>query len=316
MHPQRRHEELRAAISMDLRTPQMILPNYLPSTEAMKVSIPSTCMVRRKNDQRTFAQKLFDILEHGWHADIITWLAGGKAFMIVDRERFCSEVLPLHFKQSKFTSFTRKLSRWQFIRIRRGPSAGGYAHKLFSRGNRPLCRLMKCNGGGEPIMVDPHGLNFLAAGAQEASRSTILKNQSFFPLQGPTAQVNSSCNHQAVTLISKGLEGNVLSSYQKNYDLVLKLRMIEKEKDFLIKLEARRRFELQLLKDQDYIVSSAARTLERSGIINCTSSRNMASTSSSRRANTSAKSIPALLALLQGLDQPRLSSSHFSPSCA
>jgi hypothetical protein len=34
-------------------------------------------------------------------------------WIIRDKKRFASEVLPKHFaKQSKFTSFTRKLNRW------------------------------------------------------------------------------------------------------------------------------------------------------------------------------------------------------------
>jgi hypothetical protein len=43
----------------------------------------------------------------------IMWLSHGKGFMVTNKKRFAADVLPHYFgKQSKFTSFTRKLNRW------------------------------------------------------------------------------------------------------------------------------------------------------------------------------------------------------------
>jgi antitoxin component of MazEF toxin-antitoxin module len=95
--------------------------------------------------EKNFPQKLLDILETPEHSDILKWLPGGKAFTIVDKTRFTSEDLPALLKQTQFTSFTRKLCRWKFIRIPRGPFIGAYYHKLFRRDQPDLCKLMSCN---------------------------------------------------------------------------------------------------------------------------------------------------------------------------
>ena len=97
-----------------------------------------------KNNKAFFPMKLYDIVSDDKNDDIIKWLPGGKAFIIVDKKRFANEVLPLHFQQSQFTSFTRKLSRWRFTRVPRGPFIGAYYNKLFLKGHRSLCWHMRC----------------------------------------------------------------------------------------------------------------------------------------------------------------------------
>jgi len=76
--------------------------------------------------------------------DVIAWLPHGKGFIIYKKKKFASELLPLYFKQSKFTSFTRKLNRWGFTRVTRGPETGAYYHKYFQRGDLRLCMQMSC----------------------------------------------------------------------------------------------------------------------------------------------------------------------------
>eukprot|EP00979_Chaetoceros_neogracilis_P011719 scaffold2957_cov232-Chaetoceros_neogracile.AAC.11 len=100
--------------------------------------------------EKNFPQKLLDILETPEHSDILKWLPGGEAFIIVDKTLFASEDLPALLKQTQFTSFIRKLCRWNFIRIpRRGPFTVNhhvYYHELFRRDQPDLCKLMSCNG--------------------------------------------------------------------------------------------------------------------------------------------------------------------------
>jgi hypothetical protein len=62
--------------------------------------------------------------------DVISWLPHGKGFIIYKKKKFASDVLPKAFKQSKYTSFTRKLNRWGFTRVTRGPETGAYYHKV------------------------------------------------------------------------------------------------------------------------------------------------------------------------------------------
>jgi len=96
--------------------------------------------------RRNFPSKLFDVISDEANAEILQWLPGGKAFMMYDKKQFSATILPRYFKQSKYTSFTRKLSRWSFVRVNRGPLIGAYYHKLFQKDKPALCRMMSCKG--------------------------------------------------------------------------------------------------------------------------------------------------------------------------
>jgi HSF-type DNA-binding len=50
----------------------------------------------------------------------VTWLEDGKSFVIRNPDAFTRQVVPKFFKQTKFSSFTRKLYRWGFRQINRG----------------------------------------------------------------------------------------------------------------------------------------------------------------------------------------------------
>jgi hypothetical protein len=101
----------------------------------------------------TFPQRLMDILNNDEeHGDTISWLPHGRGFMIYKKKLFETKIMPKYFhKNSKYTSFTRKLNRWGFVRVTRGPEMGAYYHKFFKRGESRLCMQMSCqrpNGMG------------------------------------------------------------------------------------------------------------------------------------------------------------------------
>ena len=62
------------------------------------------------------------------------------------------DVLTKHFDGAKFTSFTRRLKRWNFDRASRGPEMGSYYNKYFQRDDPELLQRMqygsKCKNGG------------------------------------------------------------------------------------------------------------------------------------------------------------------------
>ena len=68
-----------------------------------------------------FCFKLMDILASEEDSDTIAWLPHGRSFIIYKKKKFAAQVLPKYFKATKFTSFTRKLNRWGFTRVTRGP---------------------------------------------------------------------------------------------------------------------------------------------------------------------------------------------------
>ena len=95
------------------------------------------------------------ILSSGEHENIISWTPDGLSFVVKKPTLLVSEVLPSYFKEVKYSSFTRKLHRWGFIKILRGKEISAYFHKNFRRGNFELCARMHCSkGGGNSEDVD------------------------------------------------------------------------------------------------------------------------------------------------------------------
>ena len=86
-----------------------------------------------------------EILDNDNYADIIAWLPHGRGFVIFRKKAFELKILPKHFhKQSKFSSFTRKLNRWSYVRVTRGPETGSYYNDFFQRDGHRLCMQMSC----------------------------------------------------------------------------------------------------------------------------------------------------------------------------
>lgn len=126
----------------------------------------------------SFPQKLMKILDDENNADIVSWLPHGKAFLIFKKKRFEIEIMPTYFKQSKFTSFTRKLNRWGFLRVRKGPEAGAYYHQFFKRGQARLSMQMCCQKATNEGGGGGGGSNSAAsATAPSTNSSTALKKQ-------------------------------------------------------------------------------------------------------------------------------------------
>jgi hypothetical protein len=79
----------------------------------------------------TFPMKLMEVLAMEEFNPIAQWTPRGRSFRVIDPDRFENEVLAVHFKRAKFSSFLRKLRRWGFNRVCRGPDAGKSLPLLF-----------------------------------------------------------------------------------------------------------------------------------------------------------------------------------------
>ena len=75
------------------------------------------------------------ILDTCEHPDIISWLPHGRGFVIRDKRRLADIVLPKYFKESKYTSFTRRLNRWNFTIQTHGHKEASYFHPMFIQGD-------------------------------------------------------------------------------------------------------------------------------------------------------------------------------------
>jgi hypothetical protein len=73
---------------------------------------------------------------------IVSWQPHGRCFVVRDTKEFVLKILPIYFKQSKFTSFQRQLNLYGFRRLGSGPDRGGYYHELFLRGMPLLYKSM------------------------------------------------------------------------------------------------------------------------------------------------------------------------------
>ncbi|KAL7543330.1 hypothetical protein ACHAWF_007369 [Thalassiosira exigua] len=75
----------------------------------------------------------------------IHWLPCGKRFVISDKDEFSRYILPRFFggrsaSNTKFTSFTRRLKRWNFSRVPSGREMGAYHNEHFLKGKPDLAR--------------------------------------------------------------------------------------------------------------------------------------------------------------------------------
>lgn len=93
-----------------------------------------------------FPEKLHRLLlevEAAGRADVISFVANGRAFAIHKPDAFFKEIVPLYFRQSRLSSFKRQLNLYGFELINVGPARGGYYHELFVREQPHLCRKMR-----------------------------------------------------------------------------------------------------------------------------------------------------------------------------
>eukprot|EP00522_Entomoneis_paludosa_P015336 CAMPEP_0172441308 /NCGR_PEP_ID=MMETSP1065-20121228/1846_1 /TAXON_ID=265537 /ORGANISM="Amphiprora paludosa, Strain CCMP125" /LENGTH=248 /DNA_ID=CAMNT_0013190577 /DNA_START=6 /DNA_END=752 /DNA_ORIENTATION=- len=94
-----------------------------------------------KNDASNFPARLHYMLqeiEKDGLDHIVCWRPHGRAFMVVDQEAFAKEILPLWFRQSKYSSFQRQLNLYGFKRITSGTDKGSHYHECFLRGMASL----------------------------------------------------------------------------------------------------------------------------------------------------------------------------------
>jgi len=150
-----------------------------------------------------------ELIANDENSDSIIWLPHGKAFVIKKKEKFASQVLPVYFKQSKFTSFTRKLNRWGFSRITSGPDAGAFYHKYFQRDSPKLCLQMSCHNPGAQLAASQAAIAGLKARYEHQiaylsmfeipSRTTRMEDPMLMPYL-PTNSILASCDDYIDTL--------------------------------------------------------------------------------------------------------------------
>ncbi|GKY98755.1 hypothetical protein MPSEU_000831800 [Mayamaea pseudoterrestris] len=92
-----------------------------------------------------FPMKLMKVLTEESNSDIISWTPSGKSFVVHKPKLFVAQILGRVFKSAKYSSFTRKLHRWGFMRHYRGEESGSFYHELFVKDRLDLCEQMTCH---------------------------------------------------------------------------------------------------------------------------------------------------------------------------
>ena len=104
-----------------------------------------TAKVARKRRRRldTFPTRLHALLDNvagdGFGQHLISWQPHGRCFTVQDVAKFERFVMPVVFKQTKWSSFQRQLNLYGFQRLYRGRDKGGYWHEFFLRGKPEFC---------------------------------------------------------------------------------------------------------------------------------------------------------------------------------
>jgi HSF-type DNA-binding len=83
-------------------------PSNVPALVVSGNSDSSSAKIKKRNPLlNKFLSKTYHMVD-SCDSGVACWSNGGKAFTILDQERFQDEVLPKYFNHSKFTSFIRQ----------------------------------------------------------------------------------------------------------------------------------------------------------------------------------------------------------------
>jgi HSF-type DNA-binding len=151
--------------------------------------------------------QLMKVLSDKQYADIITWMPSGKSFNILKPKAFVVDILPQHFKTAKYSSFTRKLHRWGFMRHYRGEEAGAFYHKDFQRARLDLVEEMTCHKA-EPTKSSAAMASFVALTAEGTKKPALVpgvKPVVVKPTARPVAVPRRSVHSVATTTAPKVL---------------------------------------------------------------------------------------------------------------
>jgi len=138
-------EEKKTKLSSDPQERNRTIRGFrdFANTSVESLSTLSKTATGRVRPQDTFPVKLHRIIERSQvdgYSGIISWLPHGRAFQIIDTEKFLDVVACRYFFLSKYTSFQRQLNIYGFRKMLRCRHVVIYCHELFMRGRHDLCK--------------------------------------------------------------------------------------------------------------------------------------------------------------------------------
>mmetsp|Transcript_37786 Transcript_37786/g.90382 ORF Transcript_37786/g.90382 Transcript_37786/m.90382 type:complete len:679 (+) Transcript_37786:205-2241(+) len=152
----------------------------------------------------SFPEVLFEVVSATVNAKAISWLPHGKGFTIHDNGLFL-DVLNTHFDGAKFTSFTRRLKRWNFDRASRGPEMGSYYNKYFQRDDPELIQRMQYGSNGKNGRTGTSASRCDGKGAGKGQQTAAAKRlNSSAPSAGSGGGASRPRKKRAATVSKKG----------------------------------------------------------------------------------------------------------------
>jgi hypothetical protein len=142
--------------------------------------------------------QLMKVLSNRNFAHIITWMPSGRSFSILKPKLFATEILPDHFKSAKYSSFTRKMHRWGFMRHYRGEESGAFYHKDFQKDRLDLVEKMACQKAIEPYKASSFAMKVESAPTKDSrpSKKTV-------PASSTPSSSSGVSNHGPIDSMSK-----------------------------------------------------------------------------------------------------------------
>ncbi|CAB9503513.1 HSF-type DNA-binding [Seminavis robusta] len=203
---------------------------------------------------KIFPQRLMELLSDERNNDCISWLPHGRAFIIRNRKLFAEKVMPKFFpRKSKYSSFTRKLNRWNFVRISSGPELGAYYHEFFLRDKPHLAAQMFCKNARTKLAMATHGENPASQYASAAGTPAAARRP---PVDIPTAGIASlSMNPPAAASLPAPTPNFNVSSQYAAAAAALKQNLMPPAADERMMLQLRE--QQKLLETQMSIVRQA-----------------------------------------------------------
>lgn len=82
------------------------------------------------------------IIDDEANHNIVSWLPEGNGFTIHDKKQFEQVILPKFMKKIHYSSFTRRMNRWNFVLYNISHTSSRYFHPQFIKGDYDSAREM------------------------------------------------------------------------------------------------------------------------------------------------------------------------------
>eukprot|EP00563_Minutocellus_polymorphus_P002055 CAMPEP_0181040918 /NCGR_PEP_ID=MMETSP1070-20121207/11317_1 /TAXON_ID=265543 /ORGANISM="Minutocellus polymorphus, Strain NH13" /LENGTH=516 /DNA_ID=CAMNT_0023118985 /DNA_START=150 /DNA_END=1700 /DNA_ORIENTATION=+ len=182
---------------------------YHDNSRVTPADVDANPRARRANSKRepTFPMKLHSLLSDPEAEGVIVWLPHGRAWKIVNQDKFETGLLGKYFEHGNMSSFMRQVNGWDFRRVVKGVDEQSYYHELFLRGMPHLCRCMTRTKAPKKqlgALCSPKVLS-ITPDFYRISRDHPLPETNM-----PDSAPSSSSSHQHVHRPHEGLAGSVV----------------------------------------------------------------------------------------------------------